>query len=135
MMSDELGDKLQQIIKMLGQDDSSDKLKEIVSVLASSLGKSEYSESSAQAENSDVTDKEGREDSDVPAKQDANELINAAKRAIEKINTNNDPRINLLRAIKPFMSQARQKKISNCIQLLQIASLRNFLTEHENEVR
>lgn len=44
----------------------------------------------------------------------------------------NDPRINLLQAIKPFMNNRRQKKIGSCIQLLQVASLSRLFNEHEN---
>jgi hypothetical protein len=130
MMSDDLSNKIQQIIQMLGQDEAPNKLKEVVSMLASSLGSSEGSSDDATP-----TEKEKIDAPEISDKPENSELIDAAKRAMERINSNNDPRVNLLQAIKPFMSYTRQKKISNCIQMLQIASLRNLITDHENEVR
>lgn len=121
MMSDDLGDKIQQIIQMLGQDEAPNKLKDVVAVLATALGSNEGS--------SDDTIPSGNE------KADNTELISAAKRALERVNSSNDPRVNLLQAIKPFMNNKRQNKISNCIQLLQVASLRSLLTDKEKEVR
>jgi len=136
MMSDELGNKLQQILQMLGQDEAPNKLKDVVSMLASSLGSSEGSSDGVTPTEKDHKDThEVQDNQEKQDKPDNTELLDAAKRAIERINSNNDPRVNLLRAITPFMSHSRQKKIANCIQLLQIASLRNLLNEHENEVR
>ena len=60
------------------------------------------------------------------------DVLDSARKALNRLNTSNDPRINLLNAIKPFMNTRRQKKIGNCIQLLQIASLSRLLNEQEN---
>lgn len=63
---------------------------------------------------------------------DANsDIINTARKAMSRINSANDPRINLLQAIKPFMNNKRQGKISNCIQILQLAGLSRLLNDNE----
>jgi hypothetical protein len=59
------------------------------------------------------------------------EMLDTAKNALQQINSANDPRINLLNAIKPFMNNRRQKKIGSCIQLLQVAGLSRMLNEKE----
>ncbi|MGB3989198.1 MAG: hypothetical protein WBL32_01520, partial [Acetivibrionales bacterium] len=63
------------------------------------------------------------------------DVLATARNALSKLNSSNDPRINLLNAIKPFMNNRRQKKIGNCIQLLQIASLSRLLNEQEKQTR
>ena len=125
-MSDDLTNKVQQIAQMLGQENMPDNLKEIVALLASSLGNKETHDSKPVASESEPAEKPA-----VPEPAVSKELINAARKAAETLNTNNDPRINLLHAIKPFMNSRRQKKIGNCIQLLQVASLSRLLEEHE----
>ncbi len=59
------------------------------------------------------------------------EIINTALQAMNRISSANDPRINLLHAIEPFMNTRRQRKIGNCIQLLQLAGLSRLLNDRE----
>ncbi len=125
-MSDDLTKKVQQIAQMLGQENMPDNLKELVTLLATSLGSKE--DSSSQSSASDTEPAEKQTISEPAANT---EMMNTARKALDKLNTSNDPRINLLHAIQPFMNSKRQKKISNCIQLLQIAGLSRLLNEHE----
>ncbi len=125
-MSDDLTNKVQQIAQMLGQENMPDNLKEIVALLASSLGNKETHDSNSAASESEPAERPA-----VPEPAVSKELIGAARKAAETLNTNNDPRINLLHAIKPFMNSRRQKKIGTCIQLLQVASLSRLLEDHE----
>jgi len=134
-MSEDLNKKIQQIVQMLGQDNVPDNLKELVTLFAASLGtkKDEAGQTaSTDTENTenpldiDHADKSSTSDSIV-----GEEMLNTARSALEKINSGSDPRISLLQAMKPFMNNRRQKKIGNCIQLLQVASLSRLLNEHE----
>lgn len=59
------------------------------------------------------------------------ETINSALKAMDRIKSTNDPRINLLHAIEPFMNARRQQKIGNCIQLLQLSGLSRLLNDRE----
>jgi hypothetical protein len=43
----------------------------------------------------------------------------------------NDPRINLLTAISPFLNNSRQKKIGNCVKLFQMTQVTRMMTEME----
>lgn len=125
-MSDDLGKKVQQIAQMLGQDNLPDNVKELVTALASSLSKKDDSPAK-----SDTPDANSAEKSAVQEPAVNTEILDTARRAMDRFNSSNDPRINLLQAIKPFMNNKRQKKIGNCIQLLQIAGLSRLLNEHE----
>ncbi|MDP4113703.1 MAG: hypothetical protein Q8924_16445 [Bacillota bacterium] len=134
-MSDDLGKKIQQIAEMLGQDTVPDNVKELVALLANSMRSKEPASETAAAPAAEVPEKaddikEASSESNRPAEN--NELMKVARKALESVNTVNDPRINLLHAIKPFMNSKRQKKIGNCIQLLQVASLSRLLNEQEH---
>lgn len=137
-MSDDLGKKIQQIAQLLGQDEVPDNVKELVSMLANSLGKKEEADSRpVQADSPDEDkqpDEDGQSDGNkqsAPAPAVDPEILNSARSALERINASNDPRINLLLAIKPFMNSRRQQKIGNCIQLLKIAGLSRMFNAHE----
>ena len=125
-MSDDLGKKVQQIAQMLGQENVPDNLKELVTLLATSLGSKE---NDAVQTDSTETVTAGMPEPENPVIN--SEELNTARNALDRLNTGIDPRINLLYAIKPFMNNKRQKKIGNCIQLLKVASLSRLLNEHE----
>lgn len=130
-MSDDLGKKVQQIAQMLGQDDVPDNVKELVALIAASLkGDSPPEGDSSQPQRSVSQSKPDTEiSSNAPSL--SNEMLDTAKNALRQINSANDPRINLLNAIKPFMNNKRQRKIGSCIQLLQIAGLSRLLNDKE----
>ena len=147
-MSDDLGKKIQQIAEMLGQDSVPDNVKELVALLANSLvskeGASEKTDTSGGTVPSTGTFPSGTvspagtdPSGEAPEKTAAGEIPNnpeladTARKALSKMNANNDPRINLLHAIKPFMNNNRQKKIGTCIQLLQVASLSRLINEQD----
>ena len=149
-MSDDLGKKIQQIAEMLGQDSVPDNVKELVALLANSMaskdGASDKTEPSGGTTPSTGTFPSGTvsqagtatasgKTSEKPAINDLlnnPELMNTARKALSRINSGNDPRINLLHAIEPFMNNKRQKKIGTCIQLLQVAGFSRLLNEHDN---
>ncbi len=142
-MSDDLGKKVQQIAQMLGQDNVPDNVKELVSLISASLNKgsskgdtSPGGDSPLEGDsppwqglhnaNEPMLDTEAQPN--TPALSD--DILNTTKSTLRQMNTN-DPRINLLNAIKPFMNNNRQKKIGNCIQLLQIAGFSRLLNDEE----
>ncbi len=139
-MSDDLGKKVQQIAHMLGQDDVPDNVKELVALIASSLkGDSSPERGSSPEGDSPLPPlpqrlpSQSKSDTEMPGNSPtlSNEVLDTAKNALRHINSANDPRINLLNAIKPFMNNKRQRKIGSCIQLLQIAGLSRMLNEKE----
>jgi hypothetical protein len=125
-MSEDLNKKVEQIAKILGQDDLPDNVKELVALIASSIGKNE--ENKDQSGSHDAAGKET-----PPPEQTAisTDVLDTARNVLDRFNAANDPRINLLQAIKPFMNKRRQAKIGNCIQLLKVAGLSRMLGEQE----
>jgi hypothetical protein len=157
-MSDDLNKKVQQIAQLLGHDDVPDNVKELISLLSTSLEKDRGGDSSSKVgekvgdspsetdnsavsaqPDSSIQNTPAQTSSPPPASEDYQavnrDVLNTAKSALNRLNAANDPRINLLNAIKPFMNSRRQKKIGNCIQLLQIASLSRQLNEREKQTR
>lgn len=123
-MSDDLDKKIQQIAEMLGQDKVPDNIKSLVSLLAGSMSNKEGGTEKA----ADPEDEQPEEEKTAPAEAgDGEEMMRKVKKAMGELKDNNDPRINLLHAIRPFMSGKRQKKISNAIQLLQISGVAKLL--------
>jgi hypothetical protein len=125
LLSDDLNKKIKQITDLLGQENLPENLQGLLSLLSGSQSKEEPSAKS----NEKTPQKE-----DKVEKNDAAEnidLIRKAKMVMDRLNTNNDPRINLLTAIKPFLSNNRQQKVSNCIKILHMSRLTSLMDEHE----
>jgi len=61
------------------------------------------------------------------------EMMRKIKTIMDSMRNINDPRINLLTAIRPFLNSSRQKKISNCIKLFQMTQVTRMLTEMEKD--
>lgn len=125
-MSEDLNKKVQQIAQILGQDDLPDNVKELVALIASSIGKKE--------DNTDQPVSREAAGNGTPSPEPAaisTDFLDTARNALDRFNAANDPRINLLQAVKPFMNKRRQVKIGNCIQLLKVAGLSRMLGEHE----
>ncbi|MGI6668455.1 MAG: hypothetical protein ACOX4M_03210 [Acetivibrionales bacterium] len=125
-MSEDINNKVQQIAKILGQDDLPDNVKELVALIASSIAANE--EKTDQAESHDDAGKERPQPEPAAINPD---VLDTARNVLDRFNAANDPRINLLQAIKPFMNKRRQAKIGSCIQLLKVAGLSRMLGEQE----
>jgi len=126
-MSDDLNKKLKQITDILGQDTLPDNLKGLLSLLTSSMPGQESSPRNSEA--SDAKE-EKAEKSDL---EENIEMVRKIKRVMDRLNTTHDPRINLLTAIKPFLSNRRQKKLNNCLRLIQMSNLTRYIDEHDNK--
>lgn len=136
-MSDDLNKKVQQIAQMLGQDSVPDNVKELVALIAASL------KGDGSAKGDSLPEGDSPQPQRLPSQSGpeagipndtamiSEEMLDTAKNALQQINSANDPRINLLNAIKPFMNNRRQKKIGSCIQMLQVAGLSRMLNEKE----
>lgn len=124
-MSDDLNKKIKQIADILGQDNMQDNLKGLLNLLGSSSNKEEI----PQKANDALPNKE--EKSGRSELEENIDLMRKMKKVVDKLNTKNDPRVNLLSAIRPFLNISRQKKLNNCIKLLQMSSLTSFMDENE----
>jgi len=126
-MSDDLNKKIKQITDVLGQDSLPDNLKGLLNMLVSSGSQDD----SGQKETQTPSQKEEK-----PLKNDMEEnmeMFRKVKKVMDRMNSNNDPRVNLLNAIKPFLNNSRQKKVSNCIKLLYMTNISKLMDETDKD--
>lgn len=117
-MNEDLGKALKQITEMLSQDKGGDTISSLLSLLGSSGDKEGDVKSDGKAEEGNKENSSSRDNS-----QDNIEMVRQITGIMNKLNTKNDPRVHLLHALKPFLNKDRQKKLSNCIMVLQVTSL------------
>ncbi len=129
-MSDDMGDKIKQIAEMLGQDSNSgipDNVKGLLNMfMSSNNSKDETSSDDNSSEKEKPSEDSSRADTD-----DLADMARKMKKAMNMLNTNNDPRVNLLNAIKPYLNDNRQKKLQKCMKIIKIGGLTKMLDESE----
>ncbi|HHV99291.1 MAG TPA: hypothetical protein GXX36_06930 [Clostridiaceae bacterium] len=129
-MSEDLNKKIKQLADLLAQENMQDNLKGLLSLLASkSTGADDDSSSKASNSRDPVESKEEK-----PARSDTEDNIDMLRKAkviMDRLNNVNDPRINLLMAIKPFLSSRRQKKLSGCLNIIRMSNLVRLMEENE----
>ena len=131
-MSDDLGNKIKQIANMLGQDEVPDNLKSLVSFLADSLKKDESSSKvNDTVEKDNSTGLSKKADESRNEADESLEMIRKAKKVMEALNTTNDPRINLLNALKPFLNSTRQKRVNDCVKMLNMTRLVRLMEDKD----
>ncbi len=128
-MSDDMGDKIKQIADMLGQNSNPnipDNVKGLLGMLMSNNGSKEEDSSEDSPQKSRSSENSGNNDAD-----DFADMARKMKKAMGKLNTGSDPRVNLLNAIRPYLNKNRQRKLQTCIKLMRIGSLTQILDDSE----
>jgi len=112
-MSDDINNDLNQKINQLSSILGKDKIPDNVKNLLLSLAKSNNSDNLQETDKSLKT-------------------LTRVKHIMDKLDaSNHDERVILLNAVKPFLNSSRQKKLNNCIKLLQMVSLSSLLDENQ----
>lgn len=119
-MNDDLAQKIKQVADMLNSNDLPDNLKDIISVFANSS--EDQGVGNSQKENTQSSSNDKRNNSTNELSENL-EMLKTIKAVMSRLNTTNDPRINLLNALKPFLNDNRRKKVGDCIMFLQVTSL------------
>lgn len=133
MNDEELNIKFKQIAQMLGKENVNvpDNLGSILAMLANSAPK-EQSPPKQEDTQPTVEKKETKEEAPSRSNNDDNmEMMRKVTTLMNSMKNINDPRVNLLTAITPFLNNTRQKKVSNCIKLFQMTQLTRMMTEME----
>lgn len=128
-MSDEMGDKIKQIAEMLGQNSNSnipDNVKGLLNMLMSPGESKAESSSDDSSHKTESSEENQRTESDEMA-----DMTRKMKKAMNMLNTANDPRVNLLNAIKPYLNKDRQRKLQTCMKLIKIGSMTQFMDDFE----
>lgn len=131
-MSEDINKKVKQITDMLGQEGGMpDNLMNIINLLVSSAPNTQGKEEGTAKSGQELAVKEDR-----PMRNDLDEnveMIRKVKKVMDRMSNQSDPRINLLTAIKPFLGNKRQRKISNCIKILNMSTMARMVDEFDKE--
>lgn len=134
MNDDELNMKFKQIAQMLGKENVNvpDNLGSILSMLANSSSKEPTPQKSEDQTPTQPQNRVINEDSKAKNNLEDNmEMMRKVKTIMDSMRSVNDPRVNLLTAISPFLNNSRQKKIGNCVKLFQMTQVTRMMTEME----
>lgn len=123
-MSDDLNKKIRQITDILSQENLPENLKGLLSLLTSSGN----GDSPAKSSEPPALKEERTEKSDLEENVDT---LRKMKKVLDKMNNVNDPRVNLLMSIKPFLNARRQKKLLNCVSMIRFSNASRMLEENE----
>lgn len=129
-MSDDLGKKIKQITDLLGQDTVAEGVKGLLSMLGNSNTKEDVpSQSSKQVELLPTGSEDAR--NNRVEQDDTVNMIRKVKKVMDGISHGNDPRVNLLNALKPYLSKNRQSKLNSCVKLLSVTSLSKLIDDDD----
>ncbi len=125
-MSEDLNQKILDIIEMLGSNDIKDNMAGRAGTVSSN-----EAESSGKAETG--TDNNEQRDN---IKELIELFLNSkGNRDFSKTSNNiishSDPRVNLLKSIKPFLNSRRQNRLNKCINILQMSAVAKLFKEQE----
>jgi hypothetical protein len=135
-MSEDFNQKILDIIEMLGSSDIKDNM----------AGGNEGSRGSTETGSSNKSEGTGK----TGTGNDNNEQVDRIRNLIElflnskknddsskipyninSIISQNDPKINLLKSIKPFLNSRRQNRLNKCINILQMSYVARLFKEQE----
>jgi hypothetical protein len=130
-MSDDMNDKFKQIAEMLGQNSNTnipENVKGLLNMLLSSSSSNSKEESSSDDSSlkSDSNERSVKTDTD-----ELTDMTRKIKKAMNALNTSNDPRVNLLNAIKPYLNNNRQRKLQTCLKLIRIGGMTKLMDDLE----
>lgn len=114
-MSEDIASKLQQLKDMLNNDQLSGNLKDMLSVMSSNSQQNDNVENQSNT----IFDK------------DKELLISKVKKIMDKKKQIDDPRSNLLAAIKPYLNSKRQQHVDNFVKILNYTMLASILKEED----
>lgn len=113
MDENDMSDMIKNISKMINEGNIPDEVKNIVNNLKSDSSSSVNNSTSSP--NLDF------------------ETILKMKSIFEKINSNEDPRANLLRSLKPYLKDSRKSKVDQYIQLFNMTKVMDILKPNGGE--
>lgn len=142
-MSDDLNNKIKQLTDILGQENLQDNIKELLSSLTNPSNGSGNSNSNTSRENNSADMSGANIEGSINRKEnqgfrndslDSSDMLRKFGRIVEKLKTASDPRINLLNAVRPFLNNTRQSKLSQCIKFLQMANIAKLMDENDKNI-
>lgn len=128
-MSDEMGDKFKQIADMLGQNSNAnipDNVKGLLNMLMTNNNTKDESPTDDSPQKQNTTGDSPRVETD-----EINDAARKMKKAMNMLSAPNDPKVNLLNAINPYLNKHRQKKLQTCMKLIKMGSLTKLFDDSD----
>lgn len=132
-MNNNFNGNIKQLGDILANENISESLINILSLLANS-SKKEKPPEETEKENHLNDSQNNQKNKSGEDFYNNTELVRKVNSIINDANSLNDPRINLLTAIKPFLNSSRQKKVGDCIKLFQMFHLSNVMSDIEKSM-
>ena len=132
-MNNNFNNNVKQLWDILANENISESLINILSLLANS-SKKEKPPEETEKENHHKDSQNNQKNKSEEDFYNNDELVRKVKSIMNDANSLNDPRINLLTAIKPFLNSSRQKKVGDCIKLFQMFHLSNVMADIEKSM-
>lgn len=107
-------------------EDVNDKIEQIITMLAKLNSPPQQTHNDQQDQQSANKENSRKQYDEIDT-----ELLNSVKSIMRGLNTKNDTRINLLKSIKPYLNIERQEKINTCMMILQLAEISKMLDKEE----
>lgn len=122
-MPQENNNTIDQLKNFLSSENAAENINMLINMLSS--------KNAGQSESQDLN-----ENKNVFGQQAVNQdniaTIMKIKKVYDKIATANDPRINLLLALKPYLSQKRADRLDSAIKMVHLTKLSSVVNEFEN---
>jgi len=127
-MGDDLSQKFAQISELLNQEGMADNIKGLIGMLSNSTDSQDSTskEQDVSKDKSEVINREEKNRNDKNSRElEQNlEMMRQVQKVMEVMRgTKDDPRMNLLNAIRPYLNNSRQKKVNNALRILQMSSV------------
>ncbi|WHH57103.1 hypothetical protein [Petroclostridium sp. X23] len=136
-MSDDLNKKMEQFSELL----SNEKMAENFKMLVSMLGNSQNNNSNGAAVESNTENQQPKPS--VPLREmapmntsnpkiqmdDTMDTIIKIKKIVDKVNNADDPRVNLLLALKPYLNGKRKSHLDTAIKVVNLTKLSSVISE------
>lgn len=132
-MSDDLNNKFAQISELLNQEGMAENIKGLIGMLSKSTESQQSSEKDSRETEHEKAEPVSKEDKpkSTPSSREIEqdlEMMRQVQKVMEVMRSSkDDPRLNLLNAIKPYMNPSRQKKVSTAMRMLQMTSLTKLI--------
>jgi hypothetical protein len=136
-MSDDLNKKMEQFSELL----NNEKMAENFKMLVSMLGNSQNNNSNGAAVESNTENQQPKPS--VPLREmapmntsnpkiqmdDTMDTIIKIKKIVDKVNNADDPRVNLLLALKPYLNGKRKSHLDTAIKVVNLTKLSSVISE------
>ena len=123
-MDEELNEKIKQISEALGQE-VPDNIGDIISSVLSSDAVKENMPDSPEDPGAGRSSSEEQNS----ANQENIEMALKIQKIVSRLNNKSDPKIKLLYALEPFLSDSRKLKLKSCEKMLKLAQVKDILKD------